>query len=156
MPIPRTFAKKQITRLSRIPFFPADESAISDMVDALQCSLSENIAESVVSAFVEESTASSRCPTAGDLRRAVLARAVNRAKMPKCRVCDSTGFVVVFVLVTYRPGTYQLQSCERLSPSFEDAQNFRAKLGKNQDILSAAEPCSCLPADHKILTGERD
>ncbi len=155
MSIPRTFAKQQIKRLAGIPFFPVTDSAITEMVDALQQAISENLAANVVSAFVEESTAASRCPTAGDIRRAVLACAAAVPKMPRCNVCNSTGFVTVWKLVTYRPGTYQIAGCETLDLDAEQIDAFRKKLGKDQDILSAAKPCVCLPVEHKIYTGER-
>ncbi len=155
MSISRSFAKQQIKRLTGIPFFPLSDTAVSELVDAVQQAPSETIAAKAISAFVDDSTATSRCPTAGDIKRAVQASAAERPRMTRCSVCGNSGFITVWRPVTYKPGTYQIKSAEALNLSMEEIVSFRAKLGVDQDILSAAKPCSCLPADHKLFTGER-
>lgn len=156
MSISRAFAKQQTKRLSGVPFFPMNETALSELTDAIQGAMSETIAVAVVSAFIDESTATKRCPTPGDIRRALQTRAATKAKPPKCRVCDSTGFTTKYRLITYRTGSYEILKTQRLNLDIGELIEFRKKLGPNQDILGGAEPCSCLPANHQLLTGEAE
>lgn len=155
MPIPRPFAKSQAMRLSQMFGYPVTHEALGELVLAIQSAMSENMAETVVSAILDDATSQSRCPMPGEVRRLIQERVSARVKMPKCEACGSSGWVMVWKLVTYRPGSYEIKACQTLNLNQEELHEFRGKLQENQDILSAAKPCTCLPADHKYLTGER-
>lgn len=70
-----------------------------------------------------------------------------KKKIANCTFCGGTGFTTPYRLVTYAGG-YQIKKCEKVEGDQEWLLDFRAKLGANQDILSAAVPCVCLPANH--------
>lgn len=145
-------SSKQIERMSGLDFYPHnDKAALRELRLAGESAHSGETLAQVVGEWLAEQT---RCAKPAELRRAIHERqsAYVRAK---CQICDNTGFVTVWRLVTYYPGTFDIRKCEDLGGDMEGAHSFSEKLGPNQDILTAAKPCVCLPPEHKIYTGER-
>lgn len=145
-------ASKHIERLSGLDFYPhSDKPALRELRMAGESAYTPAILAKVVDSWLESET---KCPKPAELRRLVHEYQSAQIKS-KCRVCDNSGWVTVWKLVTYWPGTYKIRTCEAFPNDYEASIELRAKLGKDQDVLSAAKPCACLPVDHKYLTGER-
>jgi len=155
--IDKAAAKKQVARLSQMYGYPRGEdqkAALEELVIALQPASSEEMARNVVSSILDMATSESRCPMPAALRIAVYDAAERTATRRKCNLCEGIGFIPVSVLVTYRStGSFDIVKSEHLTQySYEEVIEFRKKLGPLQDILSAASPCSCLPATHHART----
>lgn len=163
--ITRDFAKKQIIRMAGLRGFPPIQEAVDELIKALQVAGDPKHAEGWISGFLDDSTSETYCPSPGDIKRSLLDRKQAQQTIRKCGLCDGAGWVTVYRLVTYREGTYQALKAEPIVFEPDDqtihtvierqVQNFRAKLGPDQDILPAAKPCACLPTVHKYFTGER-
>lgn len=163
--ITRDFAKKQIVRMAGLRGFPPIQEAVDELIKALQVAGDPKHAEGWVSGFLDDSTSETYCPSPGDIKRSLLDRKQAQQAIRKCGLCDGAGWVTVYRLVTYRAGTYQADRAEliALAPDTgkiettpeKQIMDFRAKLGADQDILSAAKACACLPTSHKYFTGER-
>ncbi len=147
-----TEASKQIERLSGLDFYPhSDKPALRELRMAGESAYTQAILTKVVDDWLGEQI---KCPKPAELRRLIHEKqsAIQRAK---CHVCSNSGWVIVYKLVTYRPGSYEIKACETLDMPMEERYAFSVKLAENQAILSGAKPCVCLPPDHKYLTGER-
>jgi hypothetical protein len=143
---------KHIERLSGMDFYPhSDKPALRELRVAGESAHSSLVLAKVIDNWLESET---RCPKPAELRR-LIHESHSRFVQSKCEICSNSGWVTVWKLITYYPGTFNIKHCETLPQDFEASVNLRAKLGKDQDVLSAAKPCICLPADHKYLTGER-
>jgi hypothetical protein len=90
--VSKEFAKKQISRLSRLHNFPREkeeEPLRSDLIDALMDCASDDQAQSIVEDWLAEAEDS---PTLSQLRAAIRAR-----QAPKdigCQACNGTGFLL--------------------------------------------------------------
>jgi len=144
---------KQIERLGGLDFYPHnDKPALRELRLAGESAYSGAILEGVVSEWLADQV---RCPKPAELRR--LIHSVHTAHVrAKCKICDGSMWVTAWKLVTYHPGEYRIKRAELLDLNLEELDALRKKLGANQDILSAAKPCVCMPNDHKYLTGERE
>jgi len=150
---PAAEASKQIERLGGLDFYPHnDKAALRELRVAGESAHSGETLRHVVNVWLEGET---RAPKPAELRRLIHEQHSSYVKA-KCQICDNTGFVTVWKLVTYRPGSCEILKANTLDMDMEEADAFRQKLGKDQDILSAAKPCVCLSIEHKIYTGERD
>jgi len=144
---------KQIERLGGLDFYPHnDKPALRELRVAGESAHSEATLREVVDEWLADQV---RCPKPAELRRLIhgLHTAFVKAK---CKTCDGSLWITVWKLITYHPGEYRIKKAELLDLDLEQMDALRKKLGPSQDILSAAKPCSCMPNDHKYLTGERE
>ncbi len=164
--ITKDFAKKQVLRLGGLMGFPQTVEAANELIIALQVAGDPQQAEGWVSGFLDDSSSDTRCPSPGDIKRSLLDRKQATAAIRRCGICEGSGWLTVWKLVTYRTGTYQVLRAEAIELPVEDPNDlrtcgpkfigdFRAKLPPDQAILSAAKACACLLSTHKYYTGER-
>lgn len=144
------FARAQLGRIGHLPGFPESPLAIRDYIGIL-CRMGtqegiERLMDEIVAAEWE------RCPTAHQLGTiGHNLREARKQKKATCKICEGTGAVIIWNLVTYYGNSLKVQSQERLTDitSQEQAMNFARQIAENpgtnrQMVLSAAERCGCL------------
>lgn len=153
--IDKETAKKQVARLSQFLGFPRGEAgALGELLLAVQSARNEGIAQEAISAFLGTATSDTRCPMPADIRKAIWERQGDDSKRGKCDWCGGSGFRIVHKLVTYRGKSFTIEHSQTLGMEGEAILAFRKKLEENQEILSGAVPCSCLPRSHHAVTGQ--
>ncbi len=146
--------RDQIARFDGMEGYPRSESAIEDLIEALEAAATEEQAIGVIYSLKETADERTRCPTAATIRRAVYdAQESQRKALQKCSACDGTGAVIYPMLVTYRGSGFLIGSEEIMRGSTDaDIATFTKQImeakeagtiGPEQMILSAAEPCAC-------------
>lgn len=140
-------AIEQTARLSDREYFnQRTPAAIKEIALALQAADSESIAAQVVDWWKTEST---QCPQPGVLRARVheLNDRASGMQRPRCQVCGGSTWVSRSRIVRYKPGTFTVlawRPADHLDP--EELLDLRARLGADEELLSAARPCAaCRP-----------
>jgi hypothetical protein len=148
-------AAKQVERLMGLNFFPVQATARKELILAAQCALSEAVLEKVISDWLGEAT---ECPKPAELRR--LSYEANERyaeKKAACTLCEGSGFITVWKLVTYKGNGFVVIGAETLQDvtTAEEASQRAEELNRfllanpkarKQQILSAAKLCSCRKA----------
>ena len=152
--IPSTVAARQLERLSGLDFFPREAPAKKELRLAIECSITEQIAASVVSEWLTESNV---CPKPAEIRRLINSRQEDiREQRRNCPECDGVGFVTRYYLATYHGITWgQLRSVQRIA-DYETSLSVNEGLRNAyasptpptmaQQVISAAAECGCRSA----------
>jgi hypothetical protein len=151
-------AKNQLMRFAHLPGFPVTKEAMQDYVAALKILPQEQAITSLVDDLVSDLRTREglcRCPTAADIRRAAYER-LESAETAKraCPLCGGTGYVTVWMIVTYKGKSMVVESSEVLAgvDSEEKARPYYEKLkaflrtnpnGNGQLVNTAARLCEC-------------
>lgn len=150
--IAKTFAAKQIRRLSVLPF-PPDEGACDELIAALRIAKTETIAAAVIDDLIAAQL--DRWPVPALIRHSCYTRndALGEEKpLPLCGRCNE-GWIISYWLLTKTalPDHSWHTAKERLP--FTDAESeyhykqetkgIELPPNVTQEILSAAERCEC-------------
>lgn len=147
--------KLQVERLAGMSFFPREKAAIRELVIALKYANSMEQAELGVNEVLSSSTSDTRCPMPYDLRLIIKAIQDRHDRQPKCSLCHGNSVISVPVLVTYKPGGYDVAKAVQLAGYSQQAiVELRGKLTEGQDIISAAVPCDCKELGRPISPGD--
>jgi hypothetical protein len=154
--ITEKLAKEQIARLGQLDGFPREQpAAIRELIAALMVCQTDALAIGLIDDIIRNVGAGQRCPFPADLRRTAYERQETKApKYKPCERCGGGGWLTVWRIVTYKGKSFHILRSEPLEMDQEERMAFGAQLGENQDILSGAAPCDCLPETHHALTGE--
>ena len=143
--IERKFAQDQISRMIGLDYFPSEQKAQKELLDALMWAKTDAIAVATINEWM---TDSSRRPTPHDIRRIVsehnerYERQLEESGRPKCLICGGCGMTTHHFLVTYRGKSFGIEKSENIDHlSFEEITEFRKKLPDHQTILSGARNC---------------
>lgn len=146
-------AIKQLERLSGLDFFPKEKPARKELVLALQCAITDDIAAQVVSEWLAESNV---CPKPAELRRLIYSRQeAILENLRKCHMCGGSGILTVWRLVTYRGTSWVVEKSQGLAMDWEQARQFSIDIQTAQEanpnlarqaVLSAAKSCDCRKA----------
>lgn len=148
--ISQTEAAHQMERLSGLDFYPREDGGKKELLSALQAAKTVEVAARAVTTWLEGQR---ECPKPADMRRLIWERQGEAEKVPVCQ-CGGSGWLTIYRLVTYKGRSLTIDHSEPLNLDFEERLALREKLGENQEILSGAAACSCLPSTHHALTGE--
>lgn len=146
--IEKDTAKQQIRRLSGLDKFPTTSDAITELVLAIQVAEMDSIAIRFIDEWLHTET---EAPKPSHMR--IMLYDLNQAiktKRKQCKLCDGSGVVTVWYLVTYRGNSYYRESAVEIEncAGYEQARDFAQLIAdtpgnKNQTVLSAAKPCAC-------------
>lgn len=135
----------QVRRMSGMKYFPADEIAVLELVEAACTARTEEICRSVIGDIVQ---GQQECPKPFDIIAATRAANVrwldeqakseNPQKEP-CSHCSDTGWIHVSFLAT-RDKEFKV-TIKRLNAYQESTS--REWLTANQWIIDSCEPCPC-------------
>ena len=163
MAISQREAALQVGRFQQMIGYPNGEAALKDLVvEMMKCEDQEQ-AILIVAHFKDTATSDTRCPSSGDISRAIYdLQKTRREALSKCVACGGTGSVLVPILVTYRGG-FVVKHIEPLRGETETGlAAFNKRLvdtdgsGGTQIILSAAERCPCRKFGRPVLREESD
>ncbi len=144
-------AIRQLERLSGLDYFPKDKPARRELMLALQCAITEDIAAQVVTDWLAES---GECPKPANLRHNINSRQEALVEQRRrCDTCGGSGFVTRYYLATYHCFSWgQLRGCQRLD-GYEAAltvtEGLRSAYASPtpptmaQQVISAAAECGC-------------
>ena len=138
----RSAAREQCQRLKCLQYFPSEPAAIKELVGVLEetCSDTDH-AKEVVASLIETMT---MCPTPAEIRR--VARERQRQQVTareRCPMCNGTGFILGWYLVTPRPGKgsrWEIVNEEQVAAL--RAKGVGYEIGK-QSLVEAVRSCSC-------------
>lgn len=144
-------AIRQLERLSGLDYFPKDKPARRELMLAMQCAITEDIAAQVVSDWLSES---GECPKPADLRRNIYSRQEGLLEQRrKCPACNGAGFTTCYYLATYHGMSWgQLRGVERIADfetSLRVTETLRVAYASPtpptmaQQVISAARECGC-------------
>lgn len=138
----RANARQQCGRLKCLNYFPAESTAIKELVSVIQevCTDLDH-ARLVIDAIIEST---SECPTPADIRRVAHQRRQDQVSArQRCELCHGTGFTFDWWLVTPRSG--RPNSRERLTD--DQVAKLRERgvgyVVGGQCLVEAVEPCRC-------------
>lgn len=144
-------AKRQLRRLSHWKDYPNTAEALRDYI-AVVCKLGspESITKFMDNLVLDTLD---RCPTAAELNRMIFDVTAGRMKRKKeCKICDSTGILTLYQLVTFHGKSYKIKAIENLNLDFEEVRPYIENLvawqrqntnADRQDVRSAAAVCEC-------------
>ncbi len=142
-------AARQLERLAGLDYFPKEAPAKKELRLAIECALTEQIANSVVSDWLAESN---NCPKPSEIRRLINARQEAIIEQRRnCPICDGVGFVTIWKLITYRGKSFVIERAETLhhitrqeqANAFMEQMRSGPPTNLNQTVLSAAQVCQC-------------
>lgn len=143
-------AAAQIQRLSGLNFFPKEAAAQKELRLALEPALSEAIAASVVDDWLSTAT---ECPKPAELRRLTYDKQQDIVEQRRnCTICEGTGFVTNWYIVTYQGKSFVIKKSEKIPGSYEEAMRLARVLAEplvgsdRQQVISGAKDCTCRKA----------
>lgn len=130
----------QIARIGGLKGYPREVVAVRELIRVL--ALCDDV-QHVHRVIDDLSESAPECPSPARLRALIFEKRT-KAKRNSCLLCSGEGYRSVPLLVTYKGGSYQVESQMPMPDvSWEDADLMAAKLPAHQTILGAAVPCVC-------------
>lgn len=141
------FATHQLERLLGLNFFPSSKSAQKELVLALQSGVDETVVQSVVTEWLGSS---SDAPKPAELRHLIYDKQQGIIQQRRnCSVCEGSGFVTHWYLVTYSGKSFTIKKSEQIDGGYEEAMRLARVLTDplphvdRQQVISVAKECKC-------------
>lgn len=130
----------QIARLGGLKNYPREVVAVRELIRVLALCDDTLHVRRVIDELAESAT---ECPSPARLRAMVYEKRA-KSKRVRCHLCAGEGFRSVPMLVTYKGGSYQVESQQPMPEmGWEEADEFTAQLPPTQTVVSCAVLCQC-------------